>query len=146
MSKIAPAVAPYSKPSIANSIGQRPSPLERGLLGRLGGRQFVNQTVSEFYQAIGKYLAPEDSADHGKQVSRQSQFLIHALSSHPEPMHSARASFLAQGLNPALFEALLEYLEALLLQEGYPAKFSSKLVGAAGDLFQRCEEPQPIAC
>ncbi|WP_236250376.1 hypothetical protein [Microbulbifer sp. ALW1] len=118
----------------------------QGILQQLGGRQFVDDTVGEFYQAIGKYLAPQDTEDHGKQRNRQAQFLNHALSAQPEPIHSARASFLARGLNPALFEALLEYLEARLLELGFSPCFSQQLVTTASDLYDSCEAPLSIAC
>ncbi|HEY8569765.1 hypothetical protein [Microbulbifer sp.] len=118
----------------------------QGLLARLGGRQFLNQTVAEFYQAIGKYMAPEDSADHHKQQSRQAQFLGHALAGEPEPTYSARASFLARGLNPALFEAMLEYLEARFLELGFSSAICDQLVRTTSELLGRGEEPLSIAC
>ncbi|MFV8783092.1 hypothetical protein ACNKU7_11765 [Microbulbifer sp. SA54] len=115
------------------------------LLDEMGGHQFVHRTVCEFYQAIGKHLAPSDSSDHAKQNSRQVQFLSHALSAQPEPVYSSRASFLAQGLNPALFEALLEYLQARLEELEMSPDLSDKLVRTVGELYENCDEPLSMA-
>ncbi|QHQ40778.1 hypothetical protein GTQ55_07505 [Microbulbifer hydrolyticus] len=112
----------------------------------MGGRQFVNDIVSDFYRAIGKYLTDDDSADHDKQQSRQAQFLSHALSGQPEPVYTARANFLARGLNPMLFEALLEYFEARLLEMGFSAATCDRLVRTASKLYDNCQEPLSIAC
>lgn len=118
----------------------------QSLLDEMGGHQFVRRTVNEFYQAVGKYLAPSDSYDHDKQSNRQAQFLTHALSAQPEPVYSARASFLARGLNPALFEALLEYLHARMEELGFCPDFSNKLLRTAGELYESCDEPLSMAC
>lgn len=116
------------------------------LLDQVGGSQFVNSTVNEFYQAIGRHLSPSDTCDHHKQQTRQAQFLSHALSSQPEPVRSSRASFLARGLNPALFEALLEFVEARLLELGFSWQLSNHLVKTAGSLYEDCEQELNIAC
>ena len=119
---------------------------EEGLLAQLGGRKFVQETVGEFYHAIGKHLSEADREEHAKQHNRQAQFLSHALSGQPEPMYSARASFLARGLNAVLFEALLEYFEARLLEMGFPVAISDRLVRTASDLFDNSQQPLSIAC
>ncbi|WP_323843918.1 hypothetical protein [Microbulbifer magnicolonia] len=116
------------------------------LFEQVGGAQFVNRTVSEFYQAIGRHLSAFEACDHQKQQSRQALFLNHALSLQPEPVRSSRASFLARGLNPNLFEALLEYLEARLLELGFSWQLSRQLVEAAGNLYGSCEQDLSIAC
>lgn len=116
------------------------------LLDQVGGTQFVNRTVGEFYQAIGRQLSSFEACDHQKQQSRQAQFLTHALSTQPEPVRSSRASFLARGLNPALFEALLEYIEARLLELGFSWQLSNHLVETAGRLYDNCEADLSIAC
>ncbi|WP_295801881.1 hypothetical protein [uncultured Microbulbifer sp.] len=118
----------------------------QNLLEQLGGREFVQHTVDEFYQVIGKHLSAEDSSDHGKQSSRQAQFLNHVLSGQPEPMHSARASFLARGLNPTLFEAMLEFLQARLEELGFCPNFSHNLVRTAGDYYGDSDLQLSIAC
>lgn len=118
----------------------------QNLLDQMGGRKFVHHTVDEFYQAIGKYLSASDSGDHAKQSNRQAQFLTHVLSAEPEPVRSARACFLAQGLNPTLFEALLEYLHGRLEELGYCPSFIRNLVHTAKTHFERCELPLSIAC
>lgn len=129
------------------AIAREDTPLaDEGPLAQLGGRQFVQDTVSEFYHAIGKYLTADDCAEHEKQQSRQTQFLSHALSGQPEPMYSARASFLARGLNPLLFEALLEYFEARLQEKGCPAALGDQLVLTASRLYDNSQEPLSIAC
>ncbi|WP_239692607.1 hypothetical protein [Microbulbifer mangrovi] len=144
MPKVVPVLV--HKPVTPEAQGCSPGFDEQGPLAQLGGRPFVHETVGEFYHAIGKYLTPEDTADHDKQHSRQAQFLSHALSGQSEPIHSARANFLARGLNPALFEALLEYFEARLLEIGVSSAASNRLVRAAGDLYERCQAPLCIAC
>ncbi|WOX05356.1 globin family protein [Microbulbifer pacificus] len=148
MPSAAPTLLPIQTPAPKGPATVTPKeqgcPL--GLLARLGGRQFLNQTVAEFYQAIGKYMAPEDAADHDKQHSRQAQFLSHALAGESEPTYSARANFLARGLNPALFEALLEYLEARLLELGFSSAICDQLVRTTSNLLGRGEEPLSIAC
>lgn len=116
------------------------------LLDQVGGTGFVNRTVGEFYQAIGRHLSQFETCDHRKQQTRQAQFLNHALSSQQEPVRSSRASFLARGLNPTLFEAMLEFLEARLIELGFSLKLSSQLVETAGNLYQDCEEDLGIAC
>lgn len=116
------------------------------LLDQIGGARFVNRTVSEFYQAIGRHLSQFEACDHQKQQTRQAQFLNHALSSQAEPVRSSRASFLARGLNPTLFEAMLEFLEARLVELGFSWQLSSQLVETAGTLYQDCEEDLSIAC
>ncbi|WP_346839660.1 hypothetical protein [Microbulbifer sp. SAOS-129_SWC] len=116
------------------------------LLEQVGGTPVVNRTVGEFYRAIGRHLTPYESCDHQKQQVRQAQFLNHAFSSQPEPVRSSRASFLARGLNPALFEALLEYVGARLIELGFSFQFSSHLVETAGDLYEHCEQDLFIAC
>ena len=116
------------------------------LLEQVGGASVVNRTVGEFYQAIGRHLTQFESCDHRKQQIRQSQFLNHAFSSQPEPVRSSRASFLARGLNPALFEALLEYVEARLIELGFSIQLSSCLIETAGDLYDNCEQDLFIAC
>lgn len=116
------------------------------LLDQVGGAQFVNRTVSEFYQAIGRQLTSYDIGEHRKQQSRQAQFLSHALSIQPEPDRSSRASFLAKGLNPALFDALLEYLEARMLELGFSWQLSTHLVETASRLYGGCEQDLSIAC
>jgi len=116
------------------------------LLDQVGGTQVVNRTVDEFYRAIGRHLSSLESCDHRKQQSRQARFLNHALSAQPEPVRSSRASFLARGLNPALFEAMLEYLEARLVELGFPWQLSSHLVETAGSLYDNCEQDLSIAC
>ena len=117
-----------------------------GLLCVIGGREFVHQLVAEFYHAIGKYLSPDDTAEHNKQIGRQAQFLAHALTEQAEPVRSDRASFLARGLNQALFEALLEYFEARLMELGFTASFSGQLVRTASDLYDQSATPLSIAC
>lgn len=119
---------------------------EEGLLAQLGGRQFVQDTVEEFYHAIGKYLTADDCVDHEKQQGRQAQFLSHALSGQPDPLHAARASFLARGLNPVLFEALLEYFEARLQEMDLPQTIGDRLVHIASTLYDNSQEPLSIAC
>nr|WP_010132851.1 hypothetical protein [Microbulbifer agarilyticus] len=116
-----------------------PEAADGSLLSMMGGREFVTRLVTDFYQAIGKFMAAEDVADHHKQLSRQTQFLCHALAEQAEPLHSGRAQFLAQGLNPDLFAALLEYFEGHLLELGYPAAFSGQLARTAGDLYAHCQ-------
>ena len=116
------------------------------LLEQVGGQPLINRTVSEFYHAIGKHLQSDDSSEHHKQSNRQALFLVHALSEQPEPVYSARASFLARGLNPALFDALLEYLEARLPELGFSVPFSESLVRAAGNLYADSDAPLAIAC
>ncbi|SHG05091.1 Truncated hemoglobin YjbI [Microbulbifer donghaiensis] len=116
------------------------------LLDQVGGTQIVNRTVSEFYQTIGRHLSATDTCDHRKQESRQAQFLNHALSTQAEPVRSRRASFLAQGLNPALFEALLEYFEARLVELGFSWQLSSQMAETAGELYGSCEQDLSIAC
>lgn len=135
-----------TEPAHSAAAGEGVPLAQEGLLGQLGGRQFVLDTVGEFYCAIGKYLTEDDREDHTKQHSRQAQFLSHALSGQPEPMYSARASFLARGLNPTLFEALLEYFEARLLEMGFPAAISDRLVRTASDLYDNSQQPLSIAC
>ncbi|MCQ3830526.1 hypothetical protein HXX02_13850 [Microbulbifer elongatus] len=122
------------------------TPGECTLLDIIGGRVFVDQLVTEFYQAIGKYLSSEDTSEHGKQTTRQAQFISHALAEQAEPVHSARASFLARGLNPALFEGLMEYFEARLLELGFSPSFGGQLVRTVTDLYDRSETPLSIAC
>jgi hypothetical protein len=61
-------------------------------------------------------------------------------------VHSARASFLAQGLNPTLFEALLEFVEARLIELGFSYQLSNCLVEAAGELYSNCDQELSIAC
>ncbi|AQQ67378.1 hypothetical protein Mag101_06820 [Microbulbifer agarilyticus] len=122
-----------------------PEAAESGLLGTIGGRVFVSQLVTDFYQAIGKFMATEDVADHQKQQTRQAQFLCHALAEQAEPVYSSRAQFLAQGLSPTLFTALLEYFEAHLVELGYPATFSDQLTRMAGDLYARSHAKRAIA-
>lgn len=147
MSEAVPALTPPNTgPGHPASAAVSAPVAEDGLLAQMGGRQFVQETVGEFYNAIGKYLTPDDCADHAKQHSRQAQFLSHALSGQPEPMHSARANFLARGLNPTLFEALLEYFEARLLEIGFPVAITDRLVRTAGELYDDCQEPLSIAC
>ncbi|WP_250463987.1 hypothetical protein [Microbulbifer litoralis] len=116
------------------------------LLDQVGGSRFINRTVAEFYQAIGRHLSQFETSDHGKQQTRQAQFLNHALSSQPEPVRSSRASFLARGLNPTLFEAMLEFLELRLVELGFSCQLSTQLVETAGSLYQDCEEDLCIAC
>ena len=118
----------------------------QNLLEQMGGREFVQHTVDEFYQAIGKHLTAVDTVDHGKQSSRQAQFLSHVLAAEPEPTHSARATFLAQGLNPTLFEALLEFLQGRLEELGFCPKFSRHLVSTAGDYYDNSDQALSIAC
>ncbi|MFC6635383.1 hypothetical protein [Microbulbifer taiwanensis] len=118
----------------------------KSLLDQVGGAQVVNRTVGEFYQAIGRHLSSFEACDHQKQQNRQAQFLNHAFSSQPEPVRSSRASFLARGLNPALFEALLEYLEARLVELGFSWQLSNHLVETAGNLYGDCEQDLSIAC
>lgn len=118
----------------------------QNMLEQMGGREFVQSTVDEFYQAIGKHLSAMDSCDHHKQSSRQAQFLNHVLAAEPEPTHSARASFLARGLNPTLFDALLEFLQARLEELGFCPNFSHNLVRIAGDHYDNSGQPMPIAC
>ena len=132
-----------TRPAIA---GEDTQLVEKGLLARLGGRQFVQDTVIEFYHAIGKHLTADDCEDHEKQQNRQAQFLSHALSGQPDPMYTARASFLARGLNPILFEALLEYFEARLLEMGFPETMGDQLVHTASRLYDNSQEPLSIAC
>ena len=116
------------------------------MLEQMGGREFVQNTVDEFYQAIGKHLSATDSCGHHKQSSRQAQFLNHILAAEPEPTHSARASFLARGLNPTLFDALLEFLQARLEELGFCPTLSRKLVRIAGDHYDNSCQPLSIAC
>ncbi|WP_237068282.1 hypothetical protein [Microbulbifer guangxiensis] len=116
------------------------------LLDRVGGTRFVNDTVAEFYTAIGRHLSDQDRCDHHKQQSRQAQFLNHALSEPPEPVRSSRASFLARGLNPTLFEALLEFLEARLTELGFSCQLSSALMESASNLYSDCDPELAIAC
>lgn len=116
------------------------------LLDQVGGPQVVNRTVGEFYRAVGRHLSGFESCDHHKQQSRQAQFLNHALSAQAEPVRSSRASFLARGLNATLFEALLEFLEARLVELGHSGYFSSQLVQTAGNLYDHCEQELSIAC
>ncbi|MBB3060775.1 hypothetical protein [Microbulbifer rhizosphaerae] len=118
----------------------------QSLLDQVGGSRIVNRTVSEFYQAIGRHLSSFESCDHKKQQSRQARFLNHALSAQPEPIHSARASFLAQGLDSPLFGALLEFIEARLIELGFTCQLSRRLVETAGDLYLSCEQDLSIAC
>lgn len=148
MPSVVPALVPIHAPTPGDATAAAPEVhgCPQGLLAGLGGRQFLSRTVGEFYQAIGKYMSSEDSAEHDKQHSRQAQFLTHALAGEPEPTHSARACFLARGLNPALFEALLEFLDARLLELGFTPAMSDQLVRTATDLFDRCDEPLSIAC
>ena len=141
------STVPTSRSSIpASAERNHTTQLDGSLLGVIGGRSFIDQLVAEFYQAIGKYLSAEDSSEHGKQSSRQAQFLSHALAEQAEPIHSARGSFLARGLNPTLFEALLEYFEARLLELGFSTAFSGQLVRTASDLYDQSEPPLSIAC
>lgn len=116
------------------------------LLNQVGGSRFVHETVAEFYSAIGQHLSEQDSHDHHKQQNRQAQFLNHALSETPEPVRSSRASFLARGLNPALFEALLEFLEARLAELGFSCQLSSALMESASNLYSDCDPDLSIAC
>lgn len=116
------------------------------LLEQVGGTQIVNRTVSEFYQTIGRHLSAFETSDHRKQESRQAQFLSLALSSQPESVRTSRAGFLAQGLNPTLFEALLEYFEARLVELGFTSQLSSHLTETAGNLYDSCEQDLSIAC
>lgn len=148
MPSVLPALVPSHIPAPrAEAVAsQKEQVCPQGLLARLGGRQFLNRMVGDFYQAIGRYMSTEESDEHEKQHSRQTQFLSHALAGEPEPTHSARASFLARGLNPALFEALLEYLEARMLELGFTSAMSDQLVRTASELFDRCDEPLSIAC
>lgn len=118
----------------------------QSLLDQVGGTQVVNRTVGEFYQALGRHLSVFETCDHNKQQNRQARFLNHALSAQPEPVHSARASFLAQGLNPTLFEALLEFVEARLVELGFSRHLSNHLVATAGDLYYSCDQDLSIAC
>ncbi|GAB2503678.1 hypothetical protein [Microbulbifer agarilyticus] len=122
-----------------------PEASESGLLDMIGGRLFVTQLVTDFYQAIGKFMATEDIADHQKQQSRQAQFLCHALAEQAEPVYSSRAQFLAQGLSPALFAALLEYFEAHLIELGHPSAFSAQLTRTAGEAYARSHVQRAIA-
>ena len=116
------------------------------LLDQVGGAQVVNRTVDEFYRVIGRHLSELESGEYTKQQSRQAQFLTHALSRHAEPVRSSRASFLAKGLNPTLFQALLEYLEGRLIELGFSCDLSTILVEAADELFHYCEQDLSIAC
>ncbi|MCA0901308.1 globin family protein [Microbulbifer agarilyticus] len=122
-----------------------PEAAESGLLGMIGGRVFVTQLVTDFYQAIGQFMVTEDIADHQKQQSRQAQFLCHVLAEQAEPVYSSRAHFLAQGLSPALFAALLEYFEGHLVELGYPTTFSAQLARTAGDLYTRSGAQRAVA-
>ncbi|WP_299593424.1 hypothetical protein [uncultured Microbulbifer sp.] len=147
MPKAVPALTPLATaPGHPAAVAESSPVAEQGLLAQMGGRQFIQETAGEFYQAIGKYLTADDSEDHAKQLSRQAQFLSHAFAGQPEPMHTARANFLARGLNPMLFEALLEYFEARLLEIGFPVAISDRLVRTASDLYDNCQEPLSIAC
>lgn len=116
------------------------------LLDQVGGAPLVNKTVGEFYKAIGRHLSQFESCDHRKQQVRQAQFLNHAFSSQPEPVRTSRASFLARGLNPTLFEALLEFIGARLIELGFPGHLSTHLVETASDLYENCEQELFIAC
>ncbi|USD23009.1 hypothetical protein [Microbulbifer variabilis] len=116
------------------------------LLEQVGGAKFVCHTVNEFYETIGRHLSSYETCDHRKQQSRQAQFLNHAFSEQPEPDRSSRASFLARGLNPALFDALLEYLEARLEELGFPWQLSTSLIQTASSLYGGCEQDLSIAC
>jgi truncated hemoglobin YjbI len=116
------------------------------LLDQVGGSRFVNDTVAEFYGAVARHFCDADTADHRKQQSRQAQFLSHALSETPEPVRSSRASFLARGVNPTLFEALLEFLEARLTELGFSCQLSSALVQSASTLYSDCDPEMAIAC
>ncbi|WP_242523830.1 hypothetical protein [Microbulbifer salipaludis] len=147
MSKPVPARTDFTPASgHPPSSGAASGLVEDGLLAQLGGRHFIQETVCEFYHAIGKHLVAEDCMDHGKQRTRQAQFLSHALSDQPEPLRSARASFLARGMNPALFEALLEYFEGRLLELGFPAAICDRVVRTASHLYDNSQEPLSIAC
>ncbi|WP_233998968.1 hypothetical protein [Microbulbifer pacificus] len=151
MPSVAPALAPVDAPAFGMAAATAVSTEDsnacpQGIISHLGGRQFLSQTVGEFYQAVGKYMASEDCVEHDKQRSRQAQFLHHALAEESEPTYSARASFLARGLNPALFEALLEYLEARLLELGCSSTICDQLVRTVSTLFDRCDDPMSIAC
>ncbi|MCO1333272.1 hypothetical protein MO867_02860 [Microbulbifer sp. OS29] len=116
------------------------------LLDQVGGAKFVNRTVSEFYGAISHHLSTYETCDFRKQLSRQAQFLNHALSTTPEPDRTSRASFLARGLNPELFDAMLDYFEGQLLELGYPSELCSHLVSTASGLYGGCEQDLSIAC
>ncbi|MEX2962076.1 hypothetical protein [Microbulbifer sp. TYP-18] len=116
------------------------------LLDQVGGTQVVNQTVKEFFQVIGRQCTELEFADYCKQCNRQAQFVNHALSPQPEPVRLSRASFLARGLNPPLFEALLEYLEGRLIELGFTCELSSGLVETTDELFRRCDQKLPAAC
>ncbi|WGL17388.1 hypothetical protein PVT68_03600 [Microbulbifer bruguierae] len=145
MPRTVPTTVPTRAP--AGAISTTSNDVHSGaVLQLLGGRQFVDHTVAEFYQAVGKYLAPDDISEHGKQQSRQAQFLSHALSELPEPTHTARARFLARGLNPPLFEAMLEFLDGRLQELGFSPQFRARLVESTSALYDRCEEPLSIAC
>ena len=147
MPKAAAALTtPTTEPAHPSDAEGGTAVAEEGLLAQLGGRQFVQETVGEFYRAIGRHLTADDSADHEKQQSRQAQFLSHALSGHPEPMYTARASFLARGLSPLLFEALLEYFEARLLEMGFPGAICDRLVRTITAVYDDSQEPLSIAC
>ena len=135
-----------TEPGHPTTASQDAPVAEEGLLAQLGGRRFVQETVGEFYQAIGKYLTEDDCAEHEKQQSRQAQFLAHALSGQPDPLYSARARFLARGLNSMLFEALLEFFEARLLEMGFPVAISDRLVRTVSALYDNSQEPLSIAC
>lgn len=115
------------------------------LLEQAGGGQLLRRMVSEFYLAIGKHLSDFETSEHMKQKSRQTKFLNHAFTSQSEPMHHDRASFLAQGLNPALFTALLEYIQARLAELGHSTHFSAKFVKIAESLYESCTHPLSIA-
>ncbi|WP_413665158.1 hypothetical protein [Microbulbifer sp. CNSA002] len=116
------------------------------LLDQVGGTKFVNRTVSEFYGALSHHLSAYETCDFRKQLSRQAQFLSHALSSTPEPDRSSRARFLARGLNPELFDSMLEYFEGRLLELGYRPDFSTQLVAIVTNLYGGCEQDLSIAC
>ncbi|GAA5525605.1 hypothetical protein Maes01_02176 [Microbulbifer aestuariivivens] len=116
------------------------------LLEQVGGNRFVTDTVAEFFHAIARHLSDDDSDEHRKQQARQAKFLTHALSGTQEPVRSSRASFLALGLNPMLFEALLEFLEGRLLELGFPDQLTSALVESASSLYGNCDPQLSIAC
>ncbi|MFD1217905.1 MULTISPECIES: hypothetical protein [Microbulbifer] len=118
----------------------------QSLLEQVGGHSLINRTVAEFYQVIGKHLSDFESGDHERQCSRQAQFLLNALSHNSEALRSGRANFLARGLNPDLFESLLEYLEGRLAELGFSPAFSEALVRTVSDLYNGSDEPLAIAC
>ncbi|GMG88336.1 hypothetical protein [Biformimicrobium ophioploci] len=115
------------------------------LLENVGGPEAIDQTVGKFYQAVGRHLCEEDTTEHSKQQSRQSKFLIHALSPPSDKLHRERAGFLARGLNPFLFDALLEYLEGFFIERGVCADRSSRIIDRITALFYAEEQRLAMA-